>query len=104
MKRIAWVMLLSGCATAGVSAPPSARITSVESEAEVRLDHAVARAGQPLHLRRHVCEYLPPKNLTRQCRDEPVEAKVVRVVDDHRVIVMAPVPLQPSDEVGIADR
>ncbi len=106
MKRLLWTaMTLIGCASA---APPrAARVTQVAGEAQVCLDRSTVRAGQMLRFHRHLCEYVAPKNLIRQCHDEPVEvAEVLRLVDEHCVIVPSPSPsrMQPGDEIEIAYR
>ena len=98
-------MLLAGCA--GAAAPAAPRVTQVSNEAQVCLDRASVRAGQTLRFHRHVCAYVPPKNLIRQCHDEPIEAaEVLRLVDEHCVIVLSPSPsrVQPGDEIEIAYR
>jgi hypothetical protein len=80
-------------------------ITRVDGETRICLDRGTPQAGQQLLLQRRVCAYVPPKNLTRTCRDEPVvSAEVVRVLDDHCVLVRVPqdAPLAPGDEVEIA--
>jgi hypothetical protein len=105
MRPLAWTILLAGCAA--TAAPREARVTQVAGEAQVCLDRSTVRAGQMLRFHRHVCTYVAPKNLTRQCHDEPVEvAEVLRLVDEHCVIVLSPSPsrVQPGDEIEIAYR
>jgi hypothetical protein len=104
-RALATTMLLAGCA--GAAAPHAPKVTQVASEAQVCLDRASLRAGQTLRFHRHVCAYVPPKNLVRQCHDEPIAtAEVLRLVGERCVIVLSPAAgaLQPGDEIEIAYR
>jgi hypothetical protein len=98
------MLFLAGCA-ATAPAPRRPMVTRVEGETRICLDRGTPQPGQQLVLQRRVCAYVPPKNLTRTCRDEPVvTAEVVRVLDDHCVLVRAPLDatVAPGDEVELA--
>jgi len=109
MRIVFAAMFVAGCATTTptvASAPAHApvTVTQVNSETRLCLDHSTLQAGQQVRFKRHVCAWVPPKNIARTCHDEPVEtADVVRVIDDHCVIVVAPAgaQFQAGDEIEI---
>jgi hypothetical protein len=97
-------MLLAGCATT-TTAPHGPTVTQVDRESRLCFDGGTLKVGQQVHVIRHVCAWVPPKNIVRTCHDERIEvAQVVRVLDDHCVIVAADAQglIQPGDELDLS--
>jgi hypothetical protein len=103
MRIVLSVLFLAGCAS--TPAPNAPTVASVGRETRLCLDRKSVQAGQRVHFKRRVCAYVPPKNLTRTCSDQPIEtAEVLRAVDDRCVVVLTRGDgrIEPGDEIEIA--